>query len=496
MDQFGLHDQSDSTLTGPTSTSWLTHWRTYLEQQGVQFFVGEVTAIGTNGSRARIEVEFADTPGAQPATYLDGEAKLEKGEIAAHYIVSALDLPALARVTRKLRTDDPCTSLACINKLVRDAGGRERDLEDITQLGQRVLPGDTTGISDRWQTLTGIQLYYQRHVSFASGHIYFASSPWGLSAISQVQYWGPFGSGHRGRLLGNLSIDIGSWREGTDHEHAAHDPNHMDRDAIAREVQQQIDRCTNHGKPGSLRQAELYHLDDFIGFAGTAAKMRPARNHAPFLINVVGDWENRPQGDPWSPSDLSSRHGCGYPVHYNNLVVAGTHLRTFTRMGTMETANESARHAVNTILEHATLHPPRPPGRRLMSEQKRPEDVDKQTTAYGDYCEIWNPEDYEFEDLEFLRLVDQHLMEAADRPQDDLPPHHQRKLVPHLFDILKIDDLPELIDDDDEAIGVLEMVGSAMKAFDDARIDDLPSVFAVIDRVRKQIAKLYERPRR
>src|SRR5262249_23434715 len=34
-----------STLTGPTSSAWLSHWRTYLEYQGVRFFLGEVTKI-------------------------------------------------------------------------------------------------------------------------------------------------------------------------------------------------------------------------------------------------------------------------------------------------------------------------------------------------------------------------------------------------------------------------------------------------------------------
>ena len=46
-----------------------------------------------------------------------------------------------------------------------------------------------------------------------------------------------------------------------------------------------------------------------------------------------------------------ARHG-GYQVHHNSLVFAGTWTKTFTRMTTMEAACESARHAVNAILDH------------------------------------------------------------------------------------------------------------------------------------------------
>ncbi len=99
---------------------------------------------------------------------------------------------------------------------------------------------------------------------------------------------------------------------------------------------------------------------------------RPIRNETPYLVPIVGDWENRPGGDPWNPSGNSpqttpteerwlddleqrnvwqARHG-GYQVHYNSVVFAGTWTKTFTRMTSMEAACESGRHAVNAILDH------------------------------------------------------------------------------------------------------------------------------------------------
>ena len=71
-----------------------------------------------------------------------------------------------------------------------------------------------SGLDDRFQTLTGIQFYYQRHVSFANGHIYYAQSPWGLSAISQVQFWRPeMLERYIGDAMfdGIISVDVSDW---------------------------------------------------------------------------------------------------------------------------------------------------------------------------------------------------------------------------------------------------------------------------------------------
>ncbi len=578
MDQFELQDQSDSTLAGPTSTTWFDHWRTFLEEQGVRFFLGEVTEIrvpprapgGAPPPRARVEITFPG--GAQPAEYLDGEEMVRLGRIREHYIVSALDVVGLARVTRGLRRSKRAVgAIADLDKLIGDGPDQDRDLEDITSLGRR---GPGGGLGDRFQTLTGIQLYYQRHVSFANGHIYFAESPWGLSAISQIQFWGPFGSGHRGRLAGNLSIDIGSWRAAG----GVPDPNTLDRDAIATGVQEQIKNSSKlpEGEDARKRKwlphASLYHLDDFIAFARVDpaqpdAPIRPWRNHAPFLINVADEWEQRPRGEPWTPNDLAARDrqpGAGAPagevwtpgeggyvVHHGNLVVAGPHMRTFTRMATMEAANESARHAVNAILDHATWvlrragaeaaeaaeaaelaeaaeaeepeEPEEParaprerPARRRGARPSRPGraraalerapaptvrttegpsiNVVRNTTPFGDYCDIWDPELFEFEDLRFLRSIDEHLM----KPKQPLggaaaSTDGGAALVPHLFDILRIDELPDRLVSDEGAVRILELVGCILVALDDAQLVDLGSVFAAVDRARAELSRLLER---
>lgn len=540
MDQFDLHEESDSTLSGPTSTSWLADWRTYLEEQGVRFFLGEVTAIGANdGGRVAVRIVFPD---GTPKDYIDGEeAVAKKGSIFTHYYLSALDLVNLARLTRDFRAPHrKGRDYGVLTELAKLVGpyDAERDLEDITQIGSVTQIGVTGGgqpLADRFQTLTGIQLYYRPHVSFENGHIYFAASPWGLSAISQIQYWGPFGSGRHNLLLGNLSVDIGSWRAGPGYP----SPNTLTRDIIAHGVQAQIqDSLKRLAGVGDFTQNH-YHLDDCIGFAQAALDpkdpatltMVPNRNHAPFLINVVGEWNLRPVGSPWSPSsdaalarnagggnlsgDVWKPDSGGYPVHFGNLVIAGTHLRTYTRLGTMESANESARHAVNTILDHATslllshretgrtsarspLQPAasRPPIEKLAEPLRPGLSIDKATTPFGDYCDIWDPELYEFPDLAFLRLIDSYLMKASVARQSDDAPRGAPPVAPHLFDILRLDELPDWIDDDATALGAFDLIGSAFKAFDDANAGDVPSILAVVEQVRKKLAHLFQRPAR
>ena len=258
-------------------------------------------------------------------------------------------------------------------------------------------------------------------------------------------------------------------------------------------------------------------LDDFIGFALRKAtggdKLLPARNHAPFLINVTGEWKLRPRGEPWSPGDESQRGRTpgtgsaqgplwipangGYLIHFSNLVTAGTHMRTFTRMGTMEAANESARHAVNAILDHATFmwleqRQPTVPG-----EPVRITNVDKSPTPFGDYCDIWDPEQAEFDDLDFLRLIDAQLMDAGARTQDDdAPAGVLRRPAPHLFDILRIDELPDFLESDRDAINALELIGGTLRAFAEVQVDDLPGVLAVVERARQKLGEMFQRARR
>jgi hypothetical protein len=80
-------------------------------------------------------------------------------------------------------------------------------------------------------------------------------------------------------------------------------------------------------------------------------------------------------------------------------------MQTFTRLTSMEAANESARHAVNAFLQDWKIG--------------------------GDRCEIWDPEDHELEDLQWFKDLDEELF---------------RRKLPHLIDILELQELPDELD--------------------------------------------------
>ena len=106
-----------------------------------------------------------------------------------------------------------------------------------------------------------------------------------------------------------------------------------------------------------------------------SADPEPADNRTPLLINRAGEFRQR----PGKPDE--------YHVNDGRIVFAGNYMQTYTRLTTMESANESARHAVNAILEDAGFD--------------------------GDPCMIAPPELHEFQDLRWLVELDERLWELG-----------------------------------------------------------------------------------
>jgi hypothetical protein len=411
----------------------------------------------------------------------------------------------------------------------------------------------------RFQTLTGVQLFYPSRLNFADAHIYFAQSPWGLSAVSQFQYWRPYLGEGRRRLLSNLSIDIGAWQgrlstdeeQFTPRERAAGaldavnmiygDPNLLTTQEIAERIEAQIRECFGTISGATAPRASHYHIDDYIEFGDDN---KPRRNNYPYLINLVDDWTNRPEGEPWSTHDGRQRYRIpgqgkyidangapvsafdpgtriwvhdmdGYRVYLDSLVFAGTYTRTFTRLGTMESANESGRHAVNAILDHLASREP-PPIPTPPPPPEPPWDTPTQVepqylwTPFGDYCETWNVEDHEVEDLRFAKLVDQYLYDAEvranasrdtlmqareyreDRPGPYSPPSpdpvHD---TPHMFDLLDVDSLADLLDDDADALRLFDVLSSGLQALRESDSLEEAELSRLLLRVRTQLHGLF-----
>ena len=61
--------------------------------------------------------------------------------------------------------------------------------------------------------MNGVQYYLDHDVPLVNGHVLYVSTPWALTAISQVQFWTQFEltTSGDGRKRGLLSVDISEW---------------------------------------------------------------------------------------------------------------------------------------------------------------------------------------------------------------------------------------------------------------------------------------------
>ena len=563
LDQFLGNDTTDSTLNGPTSEAWFDHWRRHLQAMGVRFFEGELYGFGFQSpenkelvarwASGRYGVRLPLPPHGTDYAY----------DQMVDYYVLAVDVVSAEHVTRTLLPYNAAHSSGGEPLAGENAGGVIYDLkgyttyipsrrdirlehakrdssrnpilrrdEDRTERvtsswrpfyeryedlalweehpswvirrtgrerdSQRPVYGRNP--TDRLQTFSGVQFYFRDDFQIARGHAYFQDTAWGLSAISQMQFWLNTQKYRHEGVRGILSVDIGSFYAPSGYLRL---PAHQvgSKNALAKEVWRQAlqslrrsheDRLPQDQVTLPLPQPFAYHVDNWLEFEAeqtntTGRRRRGVSTSTPFLVNNAGDWVYRPGAEPWDPAYLraalrredtphvwQASHG-GYQVHYDKLVFAGVYTKTFTRMTTMEAANESARHAVNAILDHVNS----PSGRarllgRVMQhkgiaafeeakkkslkdateEVGNPADSDRISkragelfpgihekelglqlgnlsqidTALisGDYCKIWDPERHELEELEFLRRVDDMLFEAG---------------KPHMFDILGVDEL-------------------------------------------------------
>ncbi len=508
MDNLGLSEMTDSTLNGPTSEAWFHHWRDYLERQGVSFVYGLPHRLVRRVVTRTIETTPTPPPlppncipiGERLCLTFENAVPGQLQDQTFHYVVVATDPLGAGELSQELDAPWP---VALREYVQSDQGDPRTDVVTQAATGRRF---------ERYQTITGIQLFYASKVGAADSHIYYARSPWGLSAVSQYQYWRPYLSGGTTRFLGNLSIDLGRWDPTPDPSQLWPEgfrlPNTYGRVGLADAVERQIHRCSGQLMQGRQPTWLYSYIDAYIEFGANGL---PQRNLYPYLINPVSDWAHRPAGDPWSPSDpigwlripgssldeggddlwrrwrplrawespVNDMHGVpdGYPILYGSLVYAGIYMRTFTRLNSMEKANESARHAVNAILDHLTFLHAEGDKTRLVPEGT---DLERWAggpsetaaphyapTPFGDYCQIWNPERHEPVDLEFMKQIDACLFRGAEDTSTepypmDAPsgPPPQGPDRPHLFDLLRIDELADYVETDAQMDRVLEILSS------------------------------------
>lgn len=386
-DQLVASQHPDATLDGPTSSAWFRHWRNYLATLEVEFRRGVLVDLEGHEASPPLVARIV------PKVSYGGPPVPEDSD----YFVLAFSLQQMVALVPKLE----CAA--------RDAGIAP-ELDDLrrirefagVQLQTELAKAEPDG---PLQHLAGIQFYFDTEVKFWRGHTQYLDSRWGLTSISQPQFWARFRN-TTDAYKSVLSVDIGIWNRSYTKPTHASDPKDdawsLSADQIARLTWAQIRDhhddafYAQYGKQAKFPRPIAYALDQNIAFPENAST--PKQNHAAYLVAAVGKYRSRPgalSDGKRQPKGRSSYELIG------QIALAGTHMQTFTRLTSMEAANESARHAVNAILD--------------------------ETGAACDRCEIWDPEDNELADLVWFKDLDRELFARG---------------LPHFVDTLRWSELP------------------------------------------------------
>jgi uncharacterized protein with NAD-binding domain and iron-sulfur cluster len=281
---------ADRVLNGPTNDVWIDPWLALLNERGVAYhFNSRVKSIECAGGVVRGAV-----------VVVDGEER----RVGADFFVSAMPIERIADL------------------LSPDLLAADPSLENL-----RTLKGAV-----EW--MNGIQFYLTEDVPLCHGHTVYLDSPWALTSISQPQFWSGYDLSNHGdgKVRGIISVDISNWIVPGLNGKAAKDCTAKE---IAEEVWRQLKRSVNIGGAQILRDDMLHFwfLDEDI-VDDNPDRPGSEVNTEPLLVNYVDTWALRPEAVTRIP----------------NFFLAGDYVRTTTDLATMEAANESARRAVNGIL--------------------------------------------------------------------------------------------------------------------------------------------------
>lgn len=435
--------KTDGILNGPTSTAWLDHWRCLLVNLDVTFVSGELeTLVVDSPDKEERLVPTIRPVGRATKAVKEAIAAAE----AADYFVVAIDVAAAETVTRDLPQVGVPGQLDGYTTTTPPADppnepGYWRDRARAENERDRRDPYTQAGLQpwDRLQYFSGVQFYFEAEFDLLIGRVYFGETDWGLSSVSQTPFWSDRPTVAANGYASIVSVDVGR----TNKPSARTGKSFMEssEDEIAQEVWRQMVedlRLDPDEVAEIVPMPRWYTLDRNLVFGeasgGRKQERRIIENRAPYLVPIVDDWHNRPGPEPWRPGGepqpsrhldrgvWQAGHG-GSWVHFDSLVFAGTYLKTFTRLTTMESANESARHAVNGILDHWLYKNSGGHDRRSESGIKwlmpyghtddMHSDPVRQPTPIGDYCLIEDMEDNEIAKLVPIRKLDAEFCRAG-----------------------------------------------------------------------------------
>lgn len=287
----GQDGEPDRVLNAPTSEAWIDPWAAHLRFLGVTFVLGTEVKEVVYGDGRVTGVRVALREGG-------GDART----VTADHYVSALPVEH-ARTTwgPALRAADP--------QLVR-----------------------CDALRTDW--MVGVQFYLREPVAIVHGHADYIDSPWSLTSIHQAQFWDgrdfPADYGD-GQAADCLSVCVSEWNEpGILYGRTAKE---CTREEVRAETWAQLKAALNDDGKAVLDDANLHtwFMDPSVTDIGGP---KPA-NREQLLVHPTGTLYHRPSAATAVP----------------NFFLAGDYVRTDVDLATMEGANESARRAVNALLE-------------------------------------------------------------------------------------------------------------------------------------------------
>ncbi|MDQ3728453.1 MAG: FAD-dependent oxidoreductase [Actinomycetota bacterium] len=284
------HEPFDRVLDAPTNEAWIDPWVMHLRSRGVRFRLGcHVERLALEGDRVA-------------AARVLGPRGREL--VQADWVVCALPVERARRLwSAAVERADP--ALRRTRRLVTD-----------------------------W--MNGLQVYLREPTPILHGHVFYLDSPWGLSSISQAQFWRERDFAREygdGTVRDCLSVDIANFaKPGILYGRPARElgPKQIKREVMA-QIRAHLDDTGERTIPREV--VHSWALDPGLVFP----KGGGPRNEDPLLINTPGSLPDRPGAASAIP----------------NLLLASDYVRVSVDVACMEGANEAARRAVNILLDRA-----------------------------------------------------------------------------------------------------------------------------------------------
>ncbi|MFZ6871810.1 polyprenyl synthetase family protein [Undibacterium sp. Di27W] len=179
--------------------------------------------------------------------------------------------------------------------------------------------------------MNGILFYLGQDIELNHGHTIFLDAPWALTSLCQQRFW-PRGLAQYGdgTVRGILSVCISDFDAPGDYIRKPA------KDCTPAEIQEEVwQQILAHLAPADRAELEAAGVIACSIDPSLRWTEQGMQNDAPLFVNTAGSWAARPEVD----------------IGIINLFVAGDFVRTTTDVATMESANESARHVVNRILD-------------------------------------------------------------------------------------------------------------------------------------------------